>query len=94
MVFDLEADPHEQHNLAAERPDLVDKGKAILHDWRVKMRGSARHTVDPLDTVMAEGGPFHIQEARSGAYLERLRSTGRAEIAERFATREHPYRSE
>ncbi len=94
MVFDLEADPHEQDNLAAERPDLLEKGKAILHDWRAEMRRSGHHTVDPLDTVMAEGGPHHIQEARSGAYLERLRSTGRAEIAERFATREHPYRSE
>jgi len=91
MVFDLANDPHEQHDLAPQRPDLVAAGKALLHDWRTAMRESATHKVDPLDTVMAEGGPFHVRDD-GPAYIERLRATGRGEIAERLARRRNPYR--
>lgn len=90
MVFDIANDPHEQHNLAPTRPDLVAQGKAFLHDWRISTRECASHKIDPLDTVMAEGGPYHVRD-RGPAYLERLRQTGRAEIAERFATRPNAY---
>lgn len=95
MVFDLEADPHEQHDLAAARPELVAHGKGLLHDWRVQTRETATHTTDPLDTVMAEGGPFHvrIEPGVGAAYIERLRATGRGDIAERFAQRKQAYRS-
>lgn len=91
MVFDLENDPHEQHDLASERPDLVAKGKEILHEWRTRMRETATHKTDPLDTVMAEGGPYHVRDD-GPSYLERLRQTGRVNIAERFASRSQPYR--
>jgi len=83
MLFDLEADPHEQHNLADSRPDLVTQGKALLHDWRTEQLEKIPHKVDPLGTVLAEGGPFH---GRGGAkYLRRLRETGRGEAADRLA---------
>lgn len=71
MVFDLDSDPHEQTNLAAERPDLVGQGIKILKR-------------DPLEEVMAEGGPLHVRDAGPD-YLNRLRNTGRSEIAERLA---------
>jgi arylsulfatase A-like enzyme len=91
MVFDLAADPHEQYDLAAERPDLVARGKEILHDWLDEVMAGATHRVDPLQTVMSEGGPFHV---RSGgpAYIERLRVTGRKAVADRFAARQRPFR--
>jgi arylsulfatase A-like enzyme len=90
MVFDLEADPHEQHDLAPSRPDLVAQGLQILRDWKnAALLKEAGHGVDPLEPVLAEGGPFHLRDAGS-SYLERLRETGRAGIAERFATRQRP----
>ncbi len=90
MVFDLQADPHEQQNLSAERPELVAHGKALLHDWHGEMREDATHKIDPLDTVMAEGGPYHVRN-KGPVYLPRLKTTGRGAIAERFERRRHPY---
>lgn len=90
MVFDVVADPHEQHDLAQERPDLVALGKARLHDWRATMRETSTHAVDPLDTVMAEGGPFHVRDA-GPEYFRRLEATGRGAIAARFKSRAQPY---
>jgi hypothetical protein len=45
-------------------------------------------TVDPLMTVIAEGGPFHCRGELKG-YLDRLRATGRGRHAEALAGR-HP----
>jgi hypothetical protein len=40
--------------------------------------------VDPLMTVLREGGPFYTRGFLS-RYLERLRATGRAQHAQRLA---------
>ena len=84
MVFDLEADPHEQHNLANSRPDLVEKGKEILSQWKADCLESAHVKQDPLEEVMAEGGPLHVRDD-GPSYLKRLRETGREEIADHLA---------
>jgi hypothetical protein len=86
MVFDLEADPHEQHNLAEQRPDLIEKGKQILDDWKTACLDTAHVKQDPLDEVMAEGGPMHVRDSGS-SYLQRLRETGRGGIADRLAAK-------
>lgn len=91
MVFDVVNDPHEQNNLAPERPDLVAKGKELLKDWHNSVLETATHKTDPLETVMAEGGPFHVRD-EGPTYFERLKQTGRAAIARRFETRKNPYR--
>ncbi len=88
MLFDLANDPHEQHDLAAERPDLVDRAMGMLAEWHHEMAATSRHNVDPMMTVLREGGPFHTR-GELPAYLERLRATGRAHHAERLAAR-HP----
>ncbi len=88
MLFDLENDPHEQHDLATERPDLVDRAMGMLAEWYHEMAVRSRHNVDPMMTVLREGGPFHTR-GRLPAYLEHLRATGRAHHAERLAAR-HP----
>jgi arylsulfatase A-like enzyme len=92
MLFDLEQDPHEQHDLAPQRPDLVAKGIGLIHQWRSQAMEAAGQTQDPLDTVMAEGGPFHVRD-EGPAYLQRLKATGREALAEAFAKRPRPYRS-
>jgi choline-sulfatase len=85
MLFNLTQDPYEQMDLAAERPDLVDKAMGFLADWQHEMMLRSRTNIDPLMTVLREGGPSHTRY-QLPAYLTRLRETGRAHHAERLAT--------
>jgi choline-sulfatase len=41
LLFDVATDPHQTENLAAERPAVVDAGKARLHDWERTVGGQA-----------------------------------------------------
>ncbi len=83
MLFDLEADPHEQHNLADDHPELVIRGQAILNTWLTDCLKTATHGQDPLWTVMHEGGPLHVRD-EGPTYLKRLMATGREESARRL----------
>jgi choline-sulfatase len=83
MLFDLTQDPHEQHDLAGERPDLVAHAMSLLADWQAEMMITARTDVDPMMTVLREGGPFHTR-GNLPRYLERLRLTGREIHADRL----------
>jgi arylsulfatase A-like enzyme len=86
MLYDLANDPHELHDLAAERPEVVNEGLSLLEAWQAEMMASSDSDIDPLWTVLREGGPFHtrgfIQE-----YAERLRASGRAQHAEAMLAR-------
>jgi choline-sulfatase len=84
MLFDLANDPHEQVNMADERPDLVSRAMAFLADWYQEMASTALHDIDPMMTVLREGGSFHTRD-QLPTYLERLRATGRTHHAERLA---------
>ncbi|MDA3874074.1 MAG: sulfatase-like hydrolase/transferase [Kiritimatiellae bacterium] len=86
MVFDLDADPHEQFNLADSHPELMEKGKAILTMWKEEALATAHVKEDPLDTVLAEGGPLHVRDD-GPAYMKRLRETGRADAADRLSAK-------
>jgi choline-sulfatase len=81
MLFDLAADPHEQQNLALEQPETVDRGMSFLGAWHAEQMRSSRHDVDPLMTVLREGGPWQVRGFLP-AYLDRLRATGRSAAAE------------
>ena len=84
MLFDLKSDRFEQRNLAAERADVAGRGLTLLSEWHAAMvRGAARGR-DPLESVLLEGGPFHVR-GELPAYLERLRTTGRAALAAALA---------
>ncbi|RQR38170.1 sulfatase [Burkholderia sp. Bp9143] len=78
MLFDLDRDPHELLNLAAERADVVAEGTALLKEWEAQVLPDAARGRDPLVNVVEEGGPYHVR-GKLRAYLERLRETGRAE---------------
>lgn len=90
MLFNLADDPHQTHNLADERTDLVNEGIARLEAWITEKTADNPGGQDPIKEVLAEGGPLH---ARMGAepYLARLRETGRAGwadfLAERYGNR-------
>ncbi|MHB1357340.1 MAG: sulfatase family protein, partial [Anaerolineae bacterium] len=90
MLFDLAADPHEQHDLAVSRPDLCREGASRLVTWHdqamaIMPRG---RSCDPLQMVLDEGGPFHARGYLHG-YIERLKVTGRADKVEELERR-HP----
>ncbi|MDP9137198.1 MAG: sulfatase [Pseudomonadota bacterium] len=76
MLFDLVDDPHEQTDIADRRPDLTARATELLTSWLQEAMRRSEHDVDPLMTVMREGGPFHCRGALP-AYLARLESTGR-----------------
>lgn len=84
MLFNLREDPHEQHNLATGSPELVEKGKAILRDWKQRMQAATGQSIDPLETTLAEGSSLHAREGYAASYPARLRETGRGDIADRL----------
>lgn len=86
MLFDVKNDPHEQHDLAAQRTDLVAHAQTLLSEWQAAMMQTSSHPQDPMWTVLREGGPLHTRGCLP-KYLERLRATGRADCAERLAHR-------
>jgi arylsulfatase A-like enzyme len=83
MLFDVKSDPHEQHDLAREKPDLVAKAMAMLDQWHGEMMRTSTNPNDPMWTVMREGGPFHTCGYLK-AYLDRLRATGREQWADQL----------
>ncbi len=88
MLFNLTQDPHEQHDVSGENPELVDKAMGMLAEWQHGMMLCSETNIDPLMTVLREGGPSHTRY-QLPRYIERLNSTGRAHHAERLA-RLHP----
>jgi len=90
MLFDLDADPHEQIDLAEKCPELCREGAWRLSRWHeAQMNKIAKvfpnDVSDPLWTVIAEGGPFHalheVGRSPLSHYLKRLEETGRGDAA-------------
>ncbi len=88
MLFDLSDDPHEQNDLASQKPIVVSSAMSYLADWEHEMKLSSHHNVDPMMTVLREGGPFHTRGELSD-YLKRLETTGRGHHAKTLAVK-HP----
>lgn len=78
MLFDIGSDPHEQHDLAPERPDVCREAAGYLTEWHAAMMAAmpVGYDVDPLWTVMKEGGPAHAR-GQLRRYCEFLEQTGR-----------------
>ncbi|MCW8129067.1 MAG: sulfatase [Planctomycetota bacterium] len=84
MLFNLKDDPHEQHNLANARSDLVGEGLRMMDGWVAEqLRRSGQP--DPLFDVIAEGGPLHAHKDDLENFCGYLRRTGRVEHAEWMA---------
>ena len=79
MLFNVEEDPHETNDLAADRPDIVAEGAHRLLNWTDDQMATQLDgvTVDPLWTVISEGGPFHAHNNNMPRYAEYLKRTGR-----------------
>jgi choline-sulfatase len=90
MLFDLKSDPYEQNDLSDARPDLCAQARGYLLDWHDRMMATSTSDVDPLWTVMREGGP-PITRGMQQNYTERLRATGRAAGADALERRTNDY---
>ena len=93
MLFDVAGDGHEQRDLAESQPGVCREGMWRLGRWHdaqmQKMAVTCSNVVDPLWTVIFEGGPMHAmhEPGRSPLpkYLKRLEETGRADGARALA---------
>lgn len=88
MLFDVENDPHEQRNVAEEFRDVCNQALRYLHDWHDEMMGSMPFDVDPMWTVIHEGGPFHIK-GKLDEFCQRLERSNRSEAAGLLRRRHH-----
>jgi len=86
MLFNLSDDPHEQFDIAPERPELVLRAISGIDTWLGERMKDANHPVDPMWTVISEGGPTHTR-GQLEAYLDRLRRTGRGHWADLLESR-------
>ncbi|MEM6484391.1 MAG: sulfatase [Pseudomonadota bacterium] len=99
MLFDLAVDPYEWNDIAAKHPQICAEGMWRLARWHdanmQKMARFAADAVDPLWTVIKEGGPHHANliEGRGQpqmkfgglpGYVKRLRDTDRSQHAQRI----------
>jgi hypothetical protein len=88
MLFNVDDDPHEQNDLASDRPDLCKEAVYNLNSWHDDMMMSMPYDVDPLWTVMKEGGPTHAK-GHLKEYCKYLEQTERAEAIPELKRR-HP----
>jgi arylsulfatase A-like enzyme len=88
QLYNVTDDPHEQNNVASQRPDLCREAVYRLNEWHDSMMHSSPSDVDPLWSVIREGGPFHARGVLPG-YCEYLKKTGR-ESAIPELKRRHP----
>ena len=93
MLFNLKDDPHEQNDVKEQYPEICAEGAKIILDWHDEAMLTSRYTVDPLWTVLEEGGPLHAR-GHLEQYCERLEKTGREEgareLMRRFGQPEKP----
>ncbi|WP_141336295.1 sulfatase [Paenibacillus sp. tmac-D7] len=88
MLFNLAEDPKEQHNVASEHREVCMEAVYYLNQWHDEMMRRNSDAVDPLWTVIKEGGPFHAKGYLKG-YIKRLEETGRSHLVPELVRR-HP----
>lgn len=76
MLFNVEQDPFEEHDVAKQNPNVCKQAAYYLMDWHDNMMASMPEDIDPMWTVMREGGPFHARGLLPD-YCRVLEETGR-----------------
>jgi choline-sulfatase len=88
MLYDIRNDPYEQLNRAQFSPEVCTQARSMLEAWHAQMMKTMPYDVDPLWTVMREGGPQHARGMLK-SYCERLEATGRGDAVPELRKR-HP----
>ena len=86
MLFNLKEDLHEQLNLSDQNPDMVKECVYRFYRWHDEMMESMDSEVDPMDTVLKEGGPLHARGQLKN-YCEYLKQTDRKDAAKQLEER-------
>lgn len=84
ILFDMENDPHQMSNLAAECPELVAEMDHLMVDWLHDQVGHHGSMPDPMPAVI-QTGPWKYVKLEP--WIERLRSQGRDGDAEAIIAR-------
>lgn len=95
-LFDLQADPTEQKNLAKEKPEVVEELKARLDAWVEKRLRETGREVDPVieqgrcgtqigtpilgETVGAGAPPLHLREHKAAADIPKPEELNAGEV--------------
>ena len=82
MLFNVKEDPHELNDLAESKKDVLYHGVALLEQWVAREMTKTRQGVDPMWTVMSEGGSFHSRDELK-PHTDFLRKQGLNDIADR-----------
>lgn len=88
MLFNIKDDPYEQISLESSRRDILKEATQKLDNWYDEMMSSNECKIDPLQTVLEEGGPFHSR-GQLKKYCEYLKKTDRGFAIEELRRR-HP----
>ncbi|OQB16064.1 MAG: Choline-sulfatase [Firmicutes bacterium ADurb.Bin193] len=83
MLFNIKEDPHELNDISKTHRELCYKAAYLLMEWHDEMMATIDDGIDPLRTVILEGGPYHAR-GNLFNYTEYLRKTGRENHALRL----------
>lgn len=92
MLFDCENDFHMTTNLAKDKPEIVASGIELLDQWYSEMMATSPSNIDPMTTVIEEGGPLHTRRELKG-YLKWLKKSGREHLVKGILDRNEAYLS-
>lgn len=78
MLFNIKEDPFQLNNLAEKEKEICWKASYLYQEWYIENMKKMvySNTIDPLWTVIQEGGPYHTR-GQLKKYCERLEKTGR-----------------
>jgi choline-sulfatase len=85
MLFDIKRDPHQLEDLSSVYPQLCAEASGYYARWLEEMLAKTGG-VDPLWTVLNEGGPFHAA-GQLTRYIQRMKDTGRGSEAEKLLSK-------
>lgn len=72
-LFAIDEDPHQQHDVAEDHPEIVEDLHERMSEWR-QQHLEVTHAPDPLDLIVDGGGPYRYIGRRQWA--DRLSSQG------------------
>ncbi|MEU6786425.1 sulfatase [Nonomuraea angiospora] len=84
QLFDVTADPHLTTDLIEKEPELAARMRTHLSEWWHTYAGRPGALPDPMQTTLQVGPTYYNDPVR---YMEHLRATGRAHLADDLAER-------
>lgn len=88
MLFNVRKDPHELCDVKDEYPEICMRGAKIILDWTDKQMLTSDSPIDPMWTVMHEGGPYHTTGWKE-KYAKRLMETGRMQAGQQLLNKDY-----